>query len=103
MAHRIAKTDNGVICLRCHGFVSSSSASVLGCACTDAHLRQFASEPQPEQQLVTSMLFMQRMADDTRLPMEKRIEYTKELKKLYNENQQLAMRNNVGSPFSSGS
>lgn len=99
---RIATTYDGQLCSRCNGFVSPSSTGTLRCSCTDSLLTQFASESEPEQELVRKMLFLQRMAADTNVPMPKRIDYTNELKILYNENEHLAIRNVVRSPFSSG-
>jgi hypothetical protein len=99
---RIATTFDGQLCSRCNGFVSPSSASTLACSCHDSLLAQFASESEPEQELVRNMLFMDRMAADTTVPMPKRIEHTSDLKKLYREYEHLAIRNGVRSPFRTG-
>jgi hypothetical protein len=99
MADRLGTTYDGQVCSRCNGFVTSSGAGVVTCVCSDEQLSQFAAESHLDQQLVAKMLFSHRMADDANLPVQKRIAYTEELKELYNENRQLAIRNNVKSPF----
>jgi hypothetical protein len=100
---RIATTYDGQLCSRCNGFVSPSSAGTMACACTDGLLTQFASESEGEQELVRNMLFMEHMAADTNVPMPKRIDHTNQLKALHSENEQLAIRNAVRSPFRTGS
>lgn len=99
---RIATTFDGQLCARCNGFLSSSSTGTLTCSCPESLLTQYDSESESDGKLVRDMLFMQRMADDVSVPMEKRIEYANNLKALYKEHLELAARNAVRSPFSSG-
>jgi hypothetical protein len=42
------------------------------------------------------------MENHTELPRDQLKEYTRELRRLYKENEQLALRNGIQSPFSSG-
>lgn len=87
------------VCDRCHGFVSPSSTGVLVCACTDALLDQFISESYQDQKLVAKMLFLHRTSNDHSFPMGKRQEHTRELMELHRTNEQLAIRNQVPSPY----
>jgi len=96
-----ATTYDGQLCSRCSGFVSPSITGTVACSCPDSLRTQFASESEPEQELVRNMLFMERMAADTTVPMSERIDYTNQLSALFEENHQLAIRNAVRSPFSS--
>jgi hypothetical protein len=79
--------------------VAPSGTGVLACACTDALLDQFIAESYQDQKLVGRMLFLHRMSNDPSLPMGKRQEHTRELMELYRTNAQLAIRNQVPSPY----
>jgi hypothetical protein len=82
--------------------VTTTHGEVVARTDAEVLLIQYDSESESDGALVRNMLFMQRMADDVSVPMEKRIEYANSLKALYKEDLELAVRNAVWSPFSSG-
>jgi hypothetical protein len=90
------------VCDRCIGFVKTASRSTLGCSCSEAQLDQFLAEIYQDQQLVRRMLFFRRRSEDEKQPMDERVKATTELQILYSTHEQLAIRNGIPSPYSSG-
>jgi hypothetical protein len=87
------------VCDRCHGFVKVSTRDTLACSCSETQLDQFLSETYQDQKLVSNMLFLHRRSEDKIQPMDDRVKATTELPTLYSTHEQLAIRNDVPSPY----
>ena len=88
---RKATALGGDVCFRCNRTLAAPNQ----CRCTDAQLDQFLSESEDDQKAVNRMLFI------SSAPHQVQMERWGELQKLYTQNEQLAARNGVRSPFGS--
>ena len=90
---------SGLNCRRCRGFALAPNASLIKCTCTQAQLDQFTSESDQDQMVVTKMLFLHRLTNESSVPIGQRQSHVRDLMGLYKNNEQLAIRNGVPSPF----
>jgi hypothetical protein len=93
---RKATVLGGQACARCNRTLAASSGVPSGpCQCTEKQIDQFLKESEADQKTVNRMLFI------SNGPQEVQKKHWGELQQLYRQDEQLAVRNGLVSPFGS--